>query len=104
MTTGQRQYADLQRQLAEIKPTPKAQRPKSKICSFCYGLVADKRGPFNKLMMTIVILNICVIATEFQNEPTWLTKMQGNRKRIQSVLLPTPYLSLSLSARLLSDF
>ncbi|KAI9495474.1 Ion transport protein-domain-containing protein [Zychaea mexicana] len=58
MTTGQRQYADLKRQLAEIKPTPKAQRPKSKIRSFCYDLVANKRGPFNKLIMTIVILNI----------------------------------------------
>ncbi|KAI9259454.1 hypothetical protein BDA99DRAFT_538416 [Phascolomyces articulosus] len=76
MTTGQRQYADLQRQLAEIKPTPKAQRPNSKIRSLCYSLVADKRGPFNKLIMSIVILNICVIATEFQNEPMWLTRMQ----------------------------
>ncbi|KAI8140598.1 Ion transport protein-domain-containing protein [Fennellomyces sp. T-0311] len=76
MTTGQRQYADLRRQLAEIKPTPKAQRPKSRIRSLCYNLVANKRGPFNKLIMAVVILNICIIATEFQNEPTWLTNLQ----------------------------
>lgn len=59
MTIAQRQYADLKRQLAELKPTPKPQRPTYKIGQICYDLVANKRGPFNKIMMWVIILNIC---------------------------------------------
>lgn len=98
MTTGQRQYADLLRQLAEIKPTPKAQAPNNRIGHWCHNLVVSKRGLFNKFMMSVVILNICkclpsntlvifyihchdddtgVICTEFQNQPEWLTTTQG---------------------------
>ncbi|KAI8381166.1 Ion transport protein-domain-containing protein [Radiomyces spectabilis] len=58
LTTGQRQYADLQRQLAQMKPTTKSFRPKSKIRAWCYDLVAKKRGVFNRLMMAAVIINI----------------------------------------------
>lgn len=59
MTTTQRQYADLRRQLAEIKPTPKVYRPNTRIRRWCYDLVANKRGAFTKVMMGIIILNIC---------------------------------------------
>lgn len=59
MTIAQRQYADLRRQLAELKPTPRPERPTSKIGQICYDLVANKRGPFNKIMMWVIILNIC---------------------------------------------
>ncbi|KAG0185974.1 calcium channel protein [Apophysomyces sp. BC1034] len=76
LTLRQRQYLDLQRQLAEIKPTTKVYRPNSRIRGLCYDLVADKRGPFSRLMMGVVILNICVIASEFQNEPLWLQNFQ----------------------------
>ncbi|KAI9312156.1 Ion transport protein-domain-containing protein [Dichotomocladium elegans] len=76
MTTKQRQYADLRRQLAEIRPTPKARIPKHKLGRLCHQLVANKRGPFNRIMLTFVILNVCVIATEYQNQPPWLTSLQ----------------------------
>ncbi|KAF7722394.1 calcium channel protein [Apophysomyces ossiformis] len=76
LTLRQRQYLDLQRQLAEIKPTTKTYRPESRIRGLCYDLTANKRGLFSRLMMGVVVLNICVIASEFQNEPGWLENLQ----------------------------
>lgn len=71
MTTGQRQYADLLRQLAEIKPTPKAQAPNNRIGHWCHNLVVSKRGLFNKFMMSVVILNIC----KYQSQSSLLSSI-----------------------------
>ncbi|KAG0747200.1 hypothetical protein G6F57_006621 [Rhizopus arrhizus] len=76
LTTAQRQYCDLQRMLANVKPTTKVFRPQSRLRRFCYDLVIDKNGMFNKVMMLIIVLNICTLASEFENEPDWLAKTQ----------------------------
>lgn len=78
MTTAQRQYGDLQRLLANVKPTIKVFRPTSKIRRICHDMVIEKHGKLNRIMMCIIGLNIIMIASEFKNEPTWLTSMQGN--------------------------
>ncbi|RCH93740.1 calcium channel protein [Rhizopus azygosporus] len=77
LTTAQRQYCDLQRMLANVKPTIKVFPPQSKIRRFCYDLVIEKDGMFNKVMMSVIILNACLLASEFQNEPDWLSYVQG---------------------------
>ncbi|KAL0076809.1 Ion transport protein-domain-containing protein [Phycomyces blakesleeanus] len=51
LTLKQRQYLDLRRQMAEIKPTIKAYRPDSVIRGWCYDIVANKRGIFNRITM-----------------------------------------------------
>ncbi|KAI8977429.1 Ion transport protein-domain-containing protein [Mycotypha africana] len=56
LTTAQRQYSDLQRLLASIRPTIKVFRPKSKIRQICYDLVKEKNGKFNRLMMVLYCL------------------------------------------------
>ncbi|KAI8378320.1 Ion transport protein-domain-containing protein [Blakeslea trispora] len=76
LTTAQRQYLDLQRLLASVKPTIKAFRPTSRIRRICYDIVKEKHGKFNRLMMIIVTINILTIASEFQNEPDWLSSTQ----------------------------
>ncbi|KAI9029793.1 Ion transport protein-domain-containing protein [Phycomyces nitens] len=76
LTLKQRQYLDLRRQMAEIKPTIKAYRPDSIIRGWCYDIVANKRGIFNRITMGIVLTNIVIICTEYQNAPTWLENLQ----------------------------
>ncbi|KAI7900056.1 Ion transport protein-domain-containing protein [Cokeromyces recurvatus] len=51
LTTAQRQYSDLQRLLASVKPTIKVFRPKSKIRRLCYDMVIKKHGKLNRLMI-----------------------------------------------------
>lgn len=63
--------------LANVKPTIKVFPPQSKIRRFCYDLVIEKDGMFNKIMMSVIILNACLVASEFQNEPDWLSYIQG---------------------------
>ncbi|EIE92076.1 hypothetical protein RO3G_16787 [Rhizopus delemar RA 99-880] len=46
LTTAQRQYCDLQRMLANVKPTTKVFRPQSRLRRFCYDLVIEKNGMF----------------------------------------------------------
>ncbi|KAI7871731.1 Ion transport protein-domain-containing protein [Spinellus fusiger] len=75
-TLKQRQYLDLRRQMAEVKPAIKAYRPDSIIRGWCYDLVANKRGIFNQITMYIVIVNILVVCTEYKNEPYWLEQLQ----------------------------
>ncbi|KAI8093916.1 Ion transport protein-domain-containing protein [Halteromyces radiatus] len=58
LTFAQRQYVDLQRQLAELKPTMKVFRPSSRIRAWCYDLIGDRHSLFNKSMTIIVILNM----------------------------------------------
>lgn len=77
LTTTQRQYCDLQRLLANVKPTIKVFRPDSRIRQICHDMVIEKHGKFNRWMMFIVCLNIITIASEFKNEPGWLNLAQG---------------------------
>jgi hypothetical protein len=76
LTTAQRQYSDLQRLLAAVKPTIKVFRPTSKIRRWCYDLVIEKHGKFNRLMMCVICLNIVAIASEFKSAPNWLEDAQ----------------------------
>ncbi|KAI8338655.1 Ion transport protein-domain-containing protein [Chlamydoabsidia padenii] len=86
LTFAQRQFVDLQRQLAELKPTIKVFRPtpessrnkwSAMIRGWCYDLVGNRRqGLFNRWMMIVVVLNMVVIASEFHDEPIWLSKCQ----------------------------
>lgn len=77
LTTTQRQYCDLQRLLANVKPTIKVFRPESKVRRFCHDIIIEKHGKFNRLMMFIIGLNIITIASEFKSEPNWLNLAQG---------------------------
>lgn len=65
--------------LANIRPTTKVFEPKSRIRRFCYDLVIQKDGMFNKIMMFVIVLNMFTLATEFQNEPMWLSNLQGKQ-------------------------
>ncbi|KAG2183342.1 hypothetical protein INT43_006347, partial [Umbelopsis isabellina] len=76
LTVPQRQYADLLRQLAQIKPARKQTQPSNPIRAFCYKLVGNKRGLFHKIMIGLVMLNIVIIATEYEGEPTVLSQLQ----------------------------
>ncbi|RCI07266.1 calcium channel protein [Rhizopus stolonifer] len=86
LTTSQRQYCDLQRMLANIRPTTKVFEPKSRIRRFCYDLVIQKDGMFNKIMMFVIVLNMFTLATEFQNEPMWLSNLQDYLYVLYTVL------------------
>ncbi|CEP11360.1 hypothetical protein [Parasitella parasitica] len=76
LTTAQRKYIDLQRLLSSVRPTIKVFRPDSKIRQICHDMVIKKHGKFNRLMMSVICLNIVAIASEFQNEPYWLEQVQ----------------------------
>ncbi|CAO3675097.1 unnamed protein product [Umbelopsis ramanniana] len=76
LTIPQRQYLDLRRQLAQVKPTRKPVRPTNPIRSLCYDLVINKQGLFHKIMVGIVMLNIVVICTEYEDEPVILSQVQ----------------------------
>ncbi|KAI8993323.1 Ion transport protein-domain-containing protein [Pilobolus umbonatus] len=76
LTTEQRQYSDLLRLLASVKPTIKMYRPTSKIRQICFDMAVEKHGRLKKFIMAIVCLNICLIASEFHNEPFWLSELQ----------------------------
>jgi hypothetical protein len=65
LTFAQRQYVDLQRQLAELKPTIKVFRPEgtqlsTRIRAWCYDLVGgnQRNSLFNRWMMIMVVLNM----------------------------------------------
>lgn len=59
LTNTQRQFQDLQRQLALIKPTRRVKRPSgSWFRGKCYDMVIDKRGKFAKCMAYILSANI----------------------------------------------
>lgn len=77
LTTAQRQYCDLQRLLANVKPTIKVTEPTTRIGKICHDLVIEKHGKFNRLMMSVICLNIIAISSEFKNEPMWLKQSQG---------------------------
>lgn len=78
MTNTQRQFQDLQRQLALVKPSLKSERPtNSKLRAFFYDLVIDKRGKFAGIMATVLTINIIIFATEHLHQPDWLSLLQG---------------------------
>ncbi|KAI9307562.1 Ion transport protein-domain-containing protein [Cunninghamella echinulata] len=67
LTFAQRQYVDLQRQLAGLKPTMKVFRPTTPIRCWCYDLVANRYSLFNRVLIGIVILNMyCLIFAAFR--------------------------------------
>ncbi|CAO3641997.1 unnamed protein product [Mucor hiemalis] len=76
LTTAQRQYSDLQRLLAAVKPTIKVFRPNTRIRRWCHDMVIEKHGKFNRLMMCVIGLNIITIASEFNSSPQWLDMAQ----------------------------
>ncbi len=77
LTNTQRQYQDLQRQLALVKPTLKIERPDNQARAWFYDLVIDKRGGFAHFMAAILSLNIIVFATEHLHQPNWLGYCQN---------------------------
>ncbi|KAL9554146.1 hypothetical protein MBANPS3_002946 [Mucor bainieri] len=77
LTNTQRQFQDLQRQLALVKPSRKAERPPDgSIRAMCYDLVIDKRGKFAQFMAAVLTANITVFATEHLHQPLWLGHLQ----------------------------
>ncbi|KAI8644851.1 Ion transport protein-domain-containing protein [Parasitella parasitica] len=77
LTNTQRQFQDLQRQLALVKPSRKSERPPDgSLRAFCYDLVIDKRGKFAHFMATVLAANIMVFATEHLHQPEWLGHLQ----------------------------
>ncbi|KAL7311607.1 calcium channel protein [Mucor circinelloides] len=77
LTNTQRQFQDLQRQLALVKPSRKAERPPDgSLRAMCFDLVIDKRGTFAQFMATVLTANIIVFATEHLHQPLWLGHLQ----------------------------
>ncbi|KAK4512387.1 uncharacterized protein ATC70_003085 [Mucor velutinosus] len=77
LTNTQRQFQDLQRQLALVKPSRKAERPPDgSLRAICYDLVIDKRGKFAQFMAAVLAANIIVFATEHLHQPPWLGHLQ----------------------------
>ncbi|CEP10750.1 hypothetical protein [Parasitella parasitica] len=77
LTNTQRQFQDLQRQLALVKPSRKSERPPDgSLRALCYDLVIDKRGKFAHFMATVLAANIIVFATEHLHQPEWLGHLQ----------------------------
>ncbi|KAF1800899.1 Ion transport protein-domain-containing protein [Mucor lusitanicus] len=70
LTNTQRQFQDLQRQLALIKPSRKAERPPDgSMRAMCYDLVIDKRGKFAQFMAAFgwdVSRKLCLVGIAFR--------------------------------------
>ena len=87
LTTAQRQYADLMRQLAEIKPTVKVYRPQNRIRGFCYDLVAKKHGLLNRFIVVLIVLNISKPKLPYRNGYSlgmWQSSWQASSKTSQT--------------------
>ncbi|KAI8579947.1 hypothetical protein K450DRAFT_239855 [Umbelopsis ramanniana AG] len=78
LTSAQRQYQDIQRRLASIKPFRLTVRPKTKFRAMCYDMVIDKYGTYSNCMSGVVILNIGLFASEFYRQPSWLSTFQDD--------------------------
>ncbi|KAG2185318.1 hypothetical protein INT44_002108 [Umbelopsis vinacea] len=78
MTSAQRQYKDIQRRLASIKPFRLTVRPKTKFRGMCYDMVIDKYGTYSNCMSVVVILNMALFASEFYQQPSWLSNFQND--------------------------
>ncbi|KAG0179382.1 calcium channel protein [Apophysomyces sp. BC1021] len=76
LTNTQRQFRDLQQQLALIKPSPYVERPLNTIRAFCFDLSIDRRDRFSKFMTTVLVANIVLFCTEHLHQPIWLTTLQ----------------------------
>lgn len=78
LTNTQRQFQDLQRQLALVKPSLKTERPTDNaLRAYFYDLVIDKRGKFAGIMATVLTINIIIFATEHLHQAEWLSLLQG---------------------------
>lgn len=77
LTNAQRQFRDLQRQLALVKPTLKAEKPGNQVRAIFYNLISDKHGRFAHFMSVMLALNILMLATEHFRQPMWLTYAQN---------------------------
>ncbi|KAF8937307.1 calcium channel protein [Dissophora ornata] len=76
LTVEQRRWGDLRRQLRLIKPTATPARPQNPIRAICYDLVIEKRGALWKVMTVILVLNVCLIASQHYGQPQLLTDIQ----------------------------
>lgn len=77
LTLEQRRWLDLRRQLRLIKPTAIPERPRNRFRALCYDLVIHKKGILWKIMTIVLVLNVCLIASQHYNQPDVLTKVQG---------------------------
>ncbi|KAI8364970.1 Ion transport protein-domain-containing protein [Blakeslea trispora] len=77
LTSQQRQFQDLQRQLGLLKPSRRVFRPNNPIRAMFYDLVINKRGRFARAMANVIMLNIMIFATEHLYQPSWLTQIQN---------------------------
>ncbi|KAF9357185.1 calcium channel protein [Mortierella sp. AD094] len=75
-TVEQRRWLDLLRQLRAIKPTATPDRPQNRIRAFCYDLVIEKKGILWKIATLILVLNVCLIASQHYAQPDTLTDIQ----------------------------
>ncbi|KAG0369918.1 calcium channel protein [Gamsiella multidivaricata] len=76
LTVEQRRWIDLRRQLRLIKPTATPARPQNRIRAFCYDLVIEKKGILWRIMTVILVLNVCLIASQHYGQPQLLTDIQ----------------------------
>ncbi|KAI1319626.1 calcium channel protein [Mortierella claussenii] len=76
LTVEQRRWLDLRRQLRMIKPTATPARPQNRIRAFCYDMVIEKKGVLWKIMTVVLVLNVCLIASQHYAQPQTLTDIQ----------------------------
>lgn len=59
LTNTQRQFQDLQRQLALIKPSRKIERPTNAVFfGVCYDIVVDKGSHFTRIVSIVLMFNL----------------------------------------------
>jgi hypothetical protein len=76
MTLEQRRWVDLRRQIRLIRPTATPERPQNPFRAFCYDLI-QKRGILWHMMTMVLVLNVCLIASQHYGQPEVLTDIQG---------------------------
>lgn len=75
MTLEQRRWIDLRRQIRLIRPTATPERPQNSFRAFCYDLI-QKRGILWHMMTMVLVLNVCLIASQHYGQPEVLTDIQ----------------------------
>ncbi|KAI7889601.1 Ion transport protein-domain-containing protein [Mucor mucedo] len=85
LTNTQRQFRDLQRQLALVKPSLKAIRPENPIRASFYDLVIQKRGPFARFMVAVKMFLVGIAFRLAQRCESLDTLFRSIRRAVPSI-------------------
>ncbi|KAL1923072.1 uncharacterized protein VTP21DRAFT_9448 [Calcarisporiella thermophila] len=77
LTLEQAQWRDLQRQLKLIRASSVPVRPSSPWRARCFDMITDKKGYFQHFMTGVIVLNILIMATEYEGQPEILQRVRA---------------------------